>query len=202
MYGPHMPALIRFPTTGTTVVCTLGGRHVDLADPHPEDIDLDDVAQALAHQPGFAGHIARPYSQAEHTLLVCDLVARTHPGHDGLIEAALHHDTYAAYTGPIPAPAALAFGDEFNWTVGRLKRAIAARLGFDVALFGHPAIARANEHARLLEAARLCPHEAWDWSRPDGIAPQAPDDVQWVGGLDAQTAREAWLRLAYELQER
>ena len=35
-------------------------------------------------------------------------------------------------------------------------------------------------------------------ARRDGIAPQAPDGVRWVGGLDPQTAKEAWLRRAYE----
>jgi hypothetical protein len=59
-------------------------------DPRPEDVDIEDIAHALAMQCRFGGHCLRFYSNAEHSILVSK-----HCGDDAL--AGLLHDGSEAY---------------------------------------------------------------------------------------------------------
>ncbi|WP_018456825.1 hypothetical protein [Bradyrhizobium sp. WSM4349] len=59
-------------------------------DPRPEDVDIEDIAHALAMQCRFGGHCLRFYSNAEHSVLVSRFC-----GDDAL--AGLLHDGSEAY---------------------------------------------------------------------------------------------------------
>ena len=181
-------------------ILTISGACVDVLEPRAEDVKLEDVAAALACICRFGGHVApRFYSVAEHALLVAALVALEHPDDDALIHAALHHDDAKAYLGELATPVAEHAGQDRLALVAQHNAAIAEAFGFDVALLEHPAIAKANAQANDLEAAHLCPHPASDWARPGGLTPQPPAGVPWVGGLDPEQARMAWLARANEL---
>lgn len=71
--------------------------------------ELEDVAHALALQNRFNGHTTRPYSVAEHSLLVADIAL-----FDGATVAqqlaALMHDAHEAYTGDVVSPVKWAVG--------------------------------------------------------------------------------------------
>jgi len=57
---------------------TCTGRRVNILNPRPEDIDIEDIAQALSHTCRFAGHVPAFYSVAQHSLLASELLdART-----------------------------------------------------------------------------------------------------------------------------
>jgi 5'-deoxynucleotidase YfbR-like HD superfamily hydrolase len=81
---------------------TASGRQLDLADPHPDDIELEDIASALSKVCRFGAQAREFYSVAQHAVLVRDLVIAM--GRPDLAAAALHHDSHEAFVGDIPAP--------------------------------------------------------------------------------------------------
>lgn len=64
---------------------TVTGRYVWPLDPHVEDIDLVDIACALARMNRFCGHTMLPYSVADHALRVSHLVERLARGEWGAV---------------------------------------------------------------------------------------------------------------------
>lgn len=76
------------------------GRLLDPLSPNPEDIDIRDIAHALARMPRFAGHTHRFYSVAEHCLRCLQLVeSKERYGLEVLL-----HDASEAYLMDIPKP--------------------------------------------------------------------------------------------------
>lgn len=72
-------------------------------------IDIRDVAQALAQINRYTGHCHRPYSVAEHSLLVADLARRN--GKSTLVQlACLMHDAHESTAGDMSTPAKHAIG--------------------------------------------------------------------------------------------
>lgn len=81
---------------------TYTGKRFYPFDARREDIDIRDIAHALAMQCRYAGHCLRFYSVAEHCV---HLSQHLHPQH-GLLVArwALLHDAREAYLVDIPRP--------------------------------------------------------------------------------------------------
>lgn len=70
---------------------------------------IEVIAHSLAQINRFTGHATRPYSVAEHSLLVCDIVASM--GLDCHAQrAALMHDAHEAFTGDVATPIKAALG--------------------------------------------------------------------------------------------
>src|SRR3990167_10928398 len=72
----------------------LSGRRLDLLDPSPLDVEIDDIAHGLARVARWNGQTvgAHAYSVAQHTLLVDDIAAITAPeiGVTGRLAVLLH----------------------------------------------------------------------------------------------------------------
>ena len=77
---------------------TFTGRQFWPLDPRPEDVDILDIAHALANQCRYAGHCRRFYSVAEHSVLLARAVAPEHR------LWALLHDAAEAYLVDLPRP--------------------------------------------------------------------------------------------------
>jgi hypothetical protein len=78
-----------------------------------QDVDVYDIAHALAQANRFSGHAARPYSVAEHSLLVAHLLQRQ--GATPIVQlAGLLHDAHEAYTGDMASPTKVAIGLVWN----------------------------------------------------------------------------------------
>lgn len=88
-----------------TWLLTATGRVFDLQFIGHDSIELDDIAAALSRLNRFTGHTARPYSVAEHSLMVTEILER-----DGgvrnpaVLLAGLMHDAHEAYTGDVSSP--------------------------------------------------------------------------------------------------
>lgn len=91
---------------------TFSGKRFFPLDPRVEDIDIKDIAHALALQTRWMGHCKNFYSIAAHSL-ACARIAETDDGYDPRVEGsrgsikmkwALMHDAAEAYTGDIVRP--------------------------------------------------------------------------------------------------
>ncbi len=85
-------------TSTATYIETFTGRHVDILDPDPGQIVIEDIAHALSHTIRFGGHTKKAYSVAEHAVRMSYIV----PEHLAL--EALHHDDSEYLIGDMPAP--------------------------------------------------------------------------------------------------
>lgn len=114
----------------------------------PEDIDLVDIANALARQCRFLGHVSGFVSVGEHSLVVSRLLEER--GESPLIQATgLLHDASEAYLGDISGPLKrLPAFDGYREVEEHVERVIAAKYGLP---FPYPPIVKVcdNESADL-----------------------------------------------------
>ena len=91
----------------------LSGRRLDLLDPTPMDIEIEDIAHGLAFVARWNGqtHGDYPYSVAEHSLLVEQIYARLNPAAPVKWRlAALLHDAPEYVIGDMISPVKAAVG--------------------------------------------------------------------------------------------
>jgi hypothetical protein len=84
------------------IIDTASGMRLDLDDPRPEDIRIEDVAGGLSKVCRFGAQAREYYSVAQHALLVRRLVVKV--GHPELALVALQHDSHEAHLCDIPSP--------------------------------------------------------------------------------------------------
>lgn len=91
------------PDHAPCLVATLTGP-VDLAAPDPALITPAAIAHRLARINRWGGATLVPYSVAQHSLLVAQIVRRRHPPRRDLVLHALLHDAHEYLVGDIIAP--------------------------------------------------------------------------------------------------
>lgn len=110
----------------------LSGRRLDLLDPTPVDIEIEDIAHGLAFVARWNGqtHGDFAYSVAEHSLLVEDLYGRIAPNAPAKWKlAALLHDAPEYVIGDMISPVKSAVGAGYGALDDRLMAAIHIRFG-------------------------------------------------------------------------
>lgn len=110
----------------------LSGRRLDLLDPTPLDIEIEDIAHGLAFVARWNGQTLGdyPYSVAEHSLLVEDLFTRLNPGIGPRWQlAALLHDAPEYVIGDMISPVKAAIGPGYGALDERLTAAVHLRFG-------------------------------------------------------------------------
>ena len=160
---------------------TVSGRWVNPFDPDPEQIDLGDIARALANQCRFGGHCRTFYSVAQHCVIVSELIEEEGgTAHDAL--AALMHDAAEAYLGDLPHPIKhrSQLGAAFRDAEAPLERVIRDR--FEIV--GSPTAVKRLDRALLATERRMFSAETWHWPELAGIDPLdlvieawSPDDA-------------------------
>ncbi len=98
-----MPAPDHAPPAPGPYLQTVSGRWVNPLDPDPDQLDIGDIARALANQPRFGGHCRVFYSVAQHSVIVSELVEQR-GGDAEDVFAALMHDASEAYLGTCRTP--------------------------------------------------------------------------------------------------
>lgn len=115
----------------------LSGRRLDLLDPTPFDIEIDDIAHGLAFVARWNGQTKGdwPYSVAEHSLLVEQIFSHLNPN-DGPVWqlCALLHDAPEYVIGDMISPVKSALGAEYGEMDERLALAVHRRFGLPVAV--------------------------------------------------------------------
>jgi 5'-deoxynucleotidase YfbR-like HD superfamily hydrolase len=138
----------------------LSGRRLDLLDPTPVDIEIEDIAHGLAFVARWNGQTRGdfPYSVAEHSLLVEEIHARLQPSAPVKWRlAALLHDAPEYVIGDMISPVKAAVGPGYGELDARLAAAIHLRFGLPALLpkaVKH-AIKRADRVSAWLEAVQL-----------------------------------------------
>jgi len=110
----------------------LSGRRLDLLDPTPVDIEIEDIAHGLAFVARWNGqtHGDFAYSVAEHSLLVETIYARIDPRAPAKWRlAALLHDAPEYVIGDMISPVKSAVGPGYGALDDRLTAAIHIRFG-------------------------------------------------------------------------
>ncbi|WP_137700923.1 HD domain-containing protein [Marimonas lutisalis] len=115
----------------------LSGRRLDLLDPTPMDIEIEDIAHGLAFVARWNGQTMGdwPYSVAEHSLLVEAIYARLEPKSPPKWRlAALLHDAPEYVIGDMISPVKAAVGPGYGALDDRLTAAIHIRFGLPAAI--------------------------------------------------------------------
>jgi 5'-deoxynucleotidase YfbR-like HD superfamily hydrolase len=147
---------------------TVSGRWVNPFEPDPAQLDIGDIARALANQCRFGGHCRAFYSVAQHSVHVSELIEQR-GGDTEDVFAALMHDASEAYLGDMPHPIKhrSPLGASFREAEKHLERAIHERFGIKDE---SPEIKRADR-ALLATERRAFMVETWDWPELAGVKP-------------------------------
>jgi uncharacterized protein len=138
----------------------LSGRRLDLLDPSPVDIALEDIAHGLARVARWNGQTLgpHPFSVAQHSVVVEELCVALCPDWPAKWRlAALLHDASEYVIGDMISPFKAALGMDYRVFEERLTAAIHMQFGLPVSL---PAtvkatIKRADRYCAFLEATQL-----------------------------------------------
>ena len=110
----------------------LSGRRLDLIDPSPLDVEIEDIAHGLARVARWNGQTegAHAFSVAQHSLIVESLCRRLKPDLDpASCLMALLHDAPEYVIGDMISPFKAVLGDGYKDIEGRLAMAIHTRFG-------------------------------------------------------------------------
>jgi len=158
----------------------LSGRRLDLLDPSPLDIEIEDIAHGLARVARWNGQTVgdHAYSVAEHSVLVTELCHKWRPGWPKKWRlAALLHDAPEYVIGDMISPFKAALGFDYKAFETRLEGAIHRRFGLPASLPAQvsDAIKRADKASAFLEATQLAgfsdQEAAQFFGRPRGLVP-------------------------------
>lgn len=167
---------------------TASGQMMDMRTPRPAAVMAGDIAHHLAQINRFNGAAVRPYSVAEHSLLVLEIVERMFVTdvHGKLF--ALMHDAHEAYTQDVTTPAK----DEVEgWRVfeGRFERIVRTAFALHTAALTHAEVTRkADLIALATERAQLLPPGGPQWEVLQGVEP-----VGWIDLMDRGRVGMSWL---------
>ncbi len=154
-------------------------------DPHPDQINIDDIAHSLSMLCRFNGHCLRFYSVAEHSIHVSNIVSPENRLW-GLL-----HDAAEAYLSDVPKPVKMAL-EQFHQLENRMLAVIAERYGLITEIPGEVKVADMTMLATEKEA--LMGNEPEPWSgMPDPLEPAM------IRCLSPEEAKQGFLKRFSEL---
>ena len=156
-----------------TWMLTATGAAFNLKRVHEADISALDIAHSLSQTNRFNGHACRPYSVAEHSLLVADLLERQFGVRDSAaLLAALLHDGHEAYTGDVPTPIKQILGWVWHDFEQPLENHVLHRFGVLRAARDYGSlIKRCDLIALATERRDLLPPGGQAWPVLEGVEP-------------------------------
>jgi 5'-deoxynucleotidase YfbR-like HD superfamily hydrolase len=180
----------------------LSGRRLDLLDPSPNDIAIEDIAHGLARVARWNGQTQgdHAFSVAQHVLLVEEIASALHPGWDTKWRlAALLHDAAEYVIGDLISPFKTAIGLDYKAFELKLLEAIHIRFELPAPLPGEITreIKRADRIAAFYEATRLAGFSRDEalvyFSHPEKIDSQLTERLMRLSPLPAADAQRLFL---------
>ncbi|WP_425411142.1 YfbR-like 5'-deoxynucleotidase [Hyphococcus sp.] len=172
----------------------LSGRRLDLLDPSPIDIEIEDIAHGLARVARWNGQTAGPlpFNVSQHSVIVESFCSEMKPGWPAKWRlAALLHDAPEFVIGDMISPFKAQLGHQYKDIESRLMQAIHLRFGLPAHLPENieRLIKRADQASAYFEAVQLAgfdPAEARKFfGAPRGIAHV---EIKVMTTLQAQNA--------------
>ena len=188
----------------------LSGRRLDLLDPSPGDIEIEDIAHGLARVARWNGQTVgrHAFSVAQHALLVEDIAGLLHTELDRRWRlAALLHDAPEYVIGDLISPFKAAIGLDYKAFERRLQEAIHRRFGLPPTL---PAriiaiIKSADRIAAFYEATRLAGFTQAEANRyfdvPRGMPVHLSDRLEALNAVPVANAQARFLARFWDLAE-
>ncbi|MFN3889408.1 MAG: YfbR-like 5'-deoxynucleotidase [Beijerinckiaceae bacterium] len=138
----------------------LSGRRLDLLDPSPLDVEIEDIAHGLARVARWNGQTSGPhiFSVAQHSVLVERIVGSIDPGVPARWRlAALLHDAPEYVIGDMISPFKAVIGESYKSVEARILSAIHMRFALPAAAPAalHRLIKQADSVAAFIEATRI-----------------------------------------------
>ena len=158
----------------------LSGRRLDILDPAPIDIEVEDIAHGLARVARWNGQTKGdlPFNVAQHSLIVEEFCAALKPGWPAKWKlAALLHDGPEFVIGDMISPFKAQLGGQYKVIEKRLTQAIHLRFSLpaDLPDTVEKTIKRADRASAYFEAVQLAGFDPAEARRffgaPRGIAP-------------------------------
>ena len=180
----------------------LSGRRLDLLEPSPADIEIEDIAHGLARVSRWNGQTVGPHalSVAQHSSLVEAIAGGLNPDWSASWQlACLLHDAPEYVIGDLISPFKAAIGLDYKAFELRLLAAIHRRFGLPEHLpeevTAH--IKAADSIAAYYEATRLAGFEIDEARRFFGVPPSVPAglqrDLDHLAALPVADAQGAFL---------
>lgn len=160
----------------------LSGRRLDLLDPSPLDVEVEDVAHGLARVARWNGQTTgdHAFSVAQHSLAVEALLRRLDGEEDpSVLLTTLLHDAPEYVIGDMISPFKAVLGPEYKDVEARLARAIHLRFGLppETPARLRKRVKAADGIAAFYEATRLAGFDAKEAERFFGRPPRLSEAV-------------------------
>jgi 5'-deoxynucleotidase YfbR-like HD superfamily hydrolase len=186
----------------------LSGRRLDLLNPSPLDVEIEDIAHGLARVARWNGQTVgdHAFSVAEHCLLVETIAGALSPGLDrGMRLAALLHDAPEYVIGDLISPFKAALALDYRAFEAKLLAAIHLRFGLPPEL--PPAVTklvkRADKIAAYYEATALAGFSVEEGRRffgqPRGLKSSLVTRLSRLAPLSAAESEARFLKRFGEL---
>jgi 5'-deoxynucleotidase YfbR-like HD superfamily hydrolase len=186
----------------------LSGRRLDLLDPAPKDIEIEDIAHGLARVARWNGQTVgeHAYSVAQHALLVEEIATamQTDLARRWRL-AALLHDAPEYVIGDLISPFKAAIGIDYKAFENRLLEAIYRRFALPPSLPDRitMAIKAADRVAAYFEATQLAGFTEREANRyfgvPRGVPPSLRERLRGLDPAPIATAQAEFLARFKEL---
>lgn len=148
---------------------TVSGRKIDVSNPDPNTIVIEDIAWALSRMPRFSGHSIPyvPYSVAQHCIRVAEDLADSGPRIQLL---GLLHDAAEAYINDLPSP--VKHIPEIHTVIKKLEDnlmlAVYKAVGIDPMTHDEELIVKSSDKIQqAVEAYNFMYSRGADWNLPD-----------------------------------
>jgi 5'-deoxynucleotidase YfbR-like HD superfamily hydrolase len=184
----------------------LSGRRLDLLDPSPLDVEIEDIAHGLARVARWNGQTKGPhiFSVAQHSLLVEAISRKQNSNIDrGWRLAVLMHDAPEYVIGDPISPFKAVIGGDYKPVETRLLTAISIRFGMPPSW---PAalvkiVKQADFGAAYLEATRLAGFSESEAKKFFGTPPglDAATEKRYLSPWGAELAEKRFLKRFFEL---
>jgi 5'-deoxynucleotidase YfbR-like HD superfamily hydrolase len=188
----------------------LSGRRLDLLDPSPRDIEIEDIAHGLARVARWNGQTVgqHAFSVAQHALVVEEIATALQPDFTRRWRlAVLLHDAPEYVIGDLISPFKAAIGLDYKAFELKLLEAIHRRFGLPPILPERitAAIKMADRVAAFFEATQLAgftPVEAnRHFGMPRGVPGPLEERLQALDPVSVATAQAQFLSRFNELNE-
>ncbi|MDJ0512040.1 MAG: HD family hydrolase [Methyloceanibacter sp.] len=186
----------------------LSGRRLDLLDPSPLDIEIEDIAHGLARVARWNGQTLgdHTFSVAEHSLLVEAIAQDLAPSGPAPHQlAALLHDAPEYVIGDLISPFKAALSLDYKTFEARLLGAIHVRFGLPAALpeETNDLIKRADKIAAYYEAVGLAGFSQAEarkfFGQPKGLSPTLVKALTDLRPVPASEGEKGFLKRFHEL---